>query len=745
MTILKLAALGVAAAALAGLWAVLAGEQDAEQKMDSHKMQADGTPKHTNRLINATSPYLLQHAHNPVDWHEWGPEAFEKAKKENKPIFLSIGYSACHWCHVMAHESFEDEEIAGVMNELFVNIKLDREERPDIDDIYMRATVMFTRGHGGWPMSVWLTPELEPFFGGTYFPPRQRGGQPGFKELCEQIGRAWAGEQKDRVIADAKRMTELLAQQMVTAVSSAGTIEPAFLDEFAGQLRDAFDPVEGGMLSGSTNKFPPSMAMDLLMRTAHRNSKNQAAAAAFMAPVKTTLDHMAAGGIYDQLGGGIARYSTDSQWLVPHFEKMLYDQALVSRSYIDAHLLTGEQKYADVAADIFNWVLADLQSPEGGFWCTWDADSEGEEGKYYVWSREEIMDVVGDDDGELFCAYYDVSAAGNWEGRNILNVPKPLEAVAAEHKIEPATMRERLGAVREKLLAVRSKRVPPHRDEKILCEWNGMMISSLARGGAVLGEKRFIDAASRAADFILDKQSVNGRLVRSYREGRRLETAFLTDYAYMIEALLELYEATFDKRRLEQAVKLNEILTRHYWDNENGGYYFGAADGEKLITRIKEVSDGATPSGNSVQLMNLLRLSIMLGDQKLREMAEKSMSAFAGDVKRGPHAAERFLAGVDFALAGSIELAVVGDPADARTQEFLKLINSTYLPNRVLMLSNPAKPDANVDSPLLENRPLVDGKPAVYLCRNYVCGLPATTIEMLKQQLAAPPGTDDSP
>ena len=699
-------------------------------------MTADTQPAHTNRLINATSPYLLEHAHNPVDWYEWGPEALERAKKEDKPIFLSIGYSACHWCHVMARESFENEEIAGIMNKYFVCIKVDREERPDLDEIYMQATMIINRS-GGWPMSVWLTPELKPFFAGTYFPPTQKFNRPGFKELCERIGTVWATK-RDAIEQDATRLTKAVRSSLKSTRGGDASFSLDLIDRTALSLAGAFDTQRGGMSGGGRNKFPPSMTLDLFLRFARRHGAEDADSKRLLGLVELTLDHMAHGGIYDQLGGGFHRYSTDPDWLVPHFEKMLYDQALISRIYIDAYQVTHKPLYARIASEVFDYVITDLQSPEGGLYSTRDADSEGVEGKFYVWTRPQIIDVLGKRDGELFCSYFDVSESGNWSDRddpgvpkNILHVAQDLETVAKLNKIEPDALRKSLAASRTRLLAVRAKRVPPHLDDKVLAEWNGMMIASLARGGAVLGEKKYVEAAARAARFVLDKQYEKGRLLRAYRDGHRLETAFLTDYACMIDGLLELYEATFDKHWLDSAIELNGAAVTHFWDEEAGGFFFTPDDHEQLLTRSKDVRDSATPSGNSVQLMNLLRLSVITGDASLREMAEKSMQHFAADVLASPGAGERFLSAVEFALVSPVEIAIVGDPAKDATRSLVKRVDNTYLPNRVLMLLNPSAATANPKSPLLEARTLIDGKPAAYVCENYACKLPVDTPEAL--------------
>ncbi len=711
-----------------------------EPPKDAPMSQPATKPEYTNHLIHATSPYLLQHAHNPVDWYEWGPEALEKARRENKPIFLSIGYSACHWCHVMAHESFEDPEIAAIMNKYFINIKVDREERPDLDEIYMRATVILTRGHGGWPMSVWLTPDLKPFFAGTYFPPRARFGRPGFKELCERIGELWQTRRED-IEKDAQRLTQIVQQSLEAQPTGGDTIDLTTIDQAVQRLTQRFDEKRGGMLSGRTNKFPPSMSLELMLRAVKRWGPDDPRSGRVLRLITLTLDQMAAGGIYDQLGGGFHRYSTDPDWHIPHFEKMLYDQALVSRIYLDAYQFTHKPLYARIARETFDYVIRDMQSPEGGFYSTRDADSEGEEGKYYVWTYQEVLDVLGEQDGKLFCAYFDVRPEGNWNDphapgipKNVLHVVRSVEDVACAFKLEPEQALRRLLEARRKLLKVRSQRVPPALDDKILAEWNGMMISSLSRGGRILDEPKYIDAARKAADFILTHQYADGRLYRSYRNGKRLETAFLTDYACMIEGLLDLYEATFEPRWLEAARKLNATTLELFWDDAGGGFFFTPDDHEPLLARSKDVRDGATPSGNSVQLMNMLRLTAIFADEPLGKQADQVIRAFSAEVRQQPLASERFLCACEFARLGPVEIAIVGPLSDDATQALVKQVWQTYLPNRVLMHRDAQRPPA-FKTPLLEGRTLVDGKPAAYVCRDYACKLPVTTAEALAKQL----------
>ncbi|HRS27218.1 MAG TPA: thioredoxin domain-containing protein [Phycisphaerae bacterium] len=702
---------------------------------------AVGTRTGRNHLSHATSPYLLQHASNPVEWYEWRREALHRARTERKPIFLSIGYSACHWCHVMARESFEDEATAEVMNENFVNIKVDREERPDLDAIYMQATMILNRGQGGWPMSVWLTPDLRPFFAGTYFPPQPAFGRPGFRDLCRRIGELWK-TRRDDLLAEADRLTEAVIQSLEPGRHGAAALTQEGIDRAAQAVAGGFDRQRGGMLNNGTIKFPPSLALDLFLRLVHRHGPDAAQSRELLALVNLTLDHMARGGIFDQLGGGIHRYSTDPAWHVPHFEKMLYDQALVSRVFVDAHLVTKNPLYRRVACELFDFVLGELQAPGGGFYSARDADSEGVEGKYYVWTKAEILASLGPEEGELFCDYYGVTAEGNWrdphapgEVKNVLHVPRSLEEFARMRGADPAELEPRLAAARRKLLAVRSGRVPPALDDKILVEWNALMIASLARGGAALSERKCVDAAIGGAQFILDHQCRDGRLQRVFRDGRTGEIAFLSDYAAFIEALLELYEATFDKRWLEQALELNRTVIEQFGDRRAGGFFLAPSNHEPRIARFKDARDGATPAGNSMQLMNLLRLSAITGDRSLRHWADQTMSCFAADVLQFPTAGARFLAAAEFALTGPVEVTVVGDQSSDGAQQLWRHIHSRYLPNRVLLHADPAHPQRNIAAPALQEKRPVDGSPAVYVCRDQTCFPPATTVGQLDELL----------
>ena len=710
-----------------------AGDPRQASNGDSHEMTVATEHAHTNRLAHATSPYLLQHAHNPVDWYEWGDEAFQKAKKEDKPVFLSIGYAACHWCHVMAHESFESDEVAEILNQHFVSIKVDREERPDIDEIYMAYTQMKT-GRGGWPMSVWLDPEGVPFHAGTYFPKRQfirflNGMVDIWKNDRTQLtGKHGATKQFfDRWAGGAKATASVLTKE---AVDSAGIT-----------IGNYFDRRRGGISGGGTNKFPPSMAMELMLRVYRRTGR-----AHLLDAVRLTLDHMARGGIYDHLGGGICRYSTDVEWLVPHFEKMMYDQGLVSSIYLDAYQVTKDPLYAYTAADIFNYVITDMQAPQGGFYSSRDADSGGLEGAFYIWTVEEVHQLLGEEDGKLFCAYYDVTPDGNWfEARghapsgpkNILHIQTPADEFARKHGLELEDFQQRVAQWREKLLEVRSKRVHPGLDDKVLTGWNGLIIASLAKGARVLDEPKYAEAAAKAADFILAHMRKDGRLLRTYREGKSHLTAYLSDYAFFVEGLLNLYEATFERRWLDEALALTETSIKYYYDEKNGAFFFTASDAEELLARSKSPHDGAIPSGNSVHALNLLRLSVLFNKTELREKAESIFEAFGEDVLARPGAFERLMCAADFYFDTPKEIALIGDPAAADTKKLMRTVYDRYLPNKVVVGAPGVLEKSEI--PLLVGKSRREGKATAYVCEDYRCRLPVTTSEALAAELARKP------
>jgi hypothetical protein len=676
-----------------------------------------------------------------VDWHEWGAEALEKARQEDKPIFLSIGYSACHWCHVMERESFENEEIARVMNLYYVCVKVDRKERPDLDDLYMIATQALT-GSGGWPMSVWLTPDGRPFYAGTYFPPESRYGRPGFKEVLLFLARLWR-EDRSKIIQQANALTDAVRRLSVPRPADMMVPHELVIDA-AVQLARTFDPVKGGIITGGAIKFPPCMALDLMLRAYHhlRNAGERAPipAGRLLKLVEITLEQMARGGIYDHLGGGFARYSTDADWLVPHFEKMLYDQALLADIYLKAYQLTGKALYARVAGEVLDYVIRDLQGPEGGFYCTRDADSEGAEGKFYVWSKAEVLGVLGPQDGVLFCDYYDVTETGNWEGRNILHVLRPPEVAAKLLRVRAELLESRLREARRRLYEAREKRVKPYLDDKVLASWNGLMIGVMAKAHRILGDARYHEAAVRGADFVLNRMVRDGRLLRTYRAGRAHALAYLDDYAFTIEALLNLYEATFETGWLEQASTLNDHVLRLFAD-EHGGFFSAANDAEKLLIRAKDAADNAVPSGNSVQLMNLLRLATLLERNDLRDQAEKLIRAFGQQLAESPHRSERMLCGLDFYHRGLLEVAFVAYAGDtAEWDALMEVPWRSYLPNVVLAGLRADHPEAAAIAqriPLLADKKPIDGRATAYVCRNHACQAPTCDPEELRQQLTA--------
>ncbi|HRX79949.1 MAG TPA: thioredoxin domain-containing protein, partial [Pirellulaceae bacterium] len=544
-----------------------------------------------NRLANETSPYLLQHANNPVDWYPWGPEALVRSKAEQKPIFLSIGYSACHWCHVMEHESFENASIAAALNDKFINIKVDREERPDLDQIYMNAVQLIT-GRGGWPMSVFLTPDLQPFFGGTYWPPEARMGTPGFSQVIAAVDDAWRNR-REQAIEQAGELTRHL-QQVGMTEDAIGDLAPDLLGHAVAKLEQVFDFTNGGF--GKAPKFPHSMDLQMLMRVWFRTRR-----AGVLDMVKLSLDKMARGGIYDHLAGGFARYSVDARWLVPHFEKMLYDNALLTGAYLDGYLITQDEAYAEVVRETLDYILGYMTDERGGFHSTEDADSEGEEGKFYVWTPDEIREILGDEKADRFCYVYDVTESGNFEGHSILNLPKTITQCASLRGWDLNELKVELAASRAALLAVRDKRVRPGKDDKILVSWNALMIDSMARASAILCAAKYLAAASAAADFILnDMRRDDGRLLHSWRNGEAKLDAYLDDYSYLINALVSLYEASFDERWIDEAVKFADLVITHFSDTASGGFFFTADDHEQLIARNKDIHDSSVPSGNAM-------------------------------------------------------------------------------------------------------------------------------------------------
>ena len=680
-----------------------------------------------NRLAGETSPYLLQHKDNPVEWYPWGEEALARAREEDKPILLSVGYSACHWCHVMERESFEDEETARMMNEHFVNIKVDREERPDIDSIYMSAVQALTR-HGGWPMTVFLTPDGAPFYGGTYFPPTPRGGLPSFQQVLLSLAEAY-DTRRDEVLRSAESVREYLRATTGAAMPEAEASETEILDRAASSLLSQLDRAHGGF--GGAPKFPQAMNLEVLLRHHHRTGDEAA-----LSGVELTLRKMANGGIYDQLGGGFARYSVDAYWLVPHFEKMLYDNALLSRLYLETYEATGDPFYSRIAEETLDYVLRDMTSEEGGFYSAEDADSEGEEGKFYVWTPGEIRGIVGDpDDARLAERFWGVTEGGNFEGKNILHVPRSPEEVGAEFGLSPAEVWERISKIRPRLFDAREERVRPGRDEKVLAAWNGLMLRSFALAARVLGRDDYREAAEKNASFLLEKLRDGGRLRRSYKDGRARFNGYLEDYAMVADGLVALYEATFDTRWLVAAGDLCDAILELFWDEEQRGFYDTPADHEQLVTRPRDVYDSAAPSGNSVATDVLLRLSLLLDREDHRARAEAVLDAMSGGMEKLPGAFGRLLAALDFHLSRPREVAIVGEPGAPDTRELVNVVFSRYVPNKVVAGRDPEDEEAAGLVPLLADRPARDNRATAYVCEGYVCQAPTTDPEELAVQL----------
>jgi uncharacterized protein YyaL (SSP411 family) len=677
-----------------------------------------------NRLSRETSPYLRQHANNPVDWYPWGDEALRRSRELERPIFLSIGYSACHWCHVMEHESFEDEETAKILNEHFVSIKVDREERPDLDQIYMTAVQIMTQ-HGGWPMSMFLTPDLRPFYGGTYFPPQDRHGLPSFKRVLLSVAQAWR-DKRDVIAEQAKEFTAHL--QTVVHLDGGETLlgEPV-LQNVATVLRRAFDPTYGGF--GRAPKFPHPMELRVLLRVWKRFGDADA-----LDMATRTLDHMAMGGMYDHLGGGFHRYSTDARWLVPHFEKMLYDNALLPVAYLEAFQATGNPFYRSVVEETLNYVLREMTSPEGAFYSTQDADSEGVEGKFFVWSAAEVASILGTEDADLFKNVYDVSPEGNWEGHNILNRARTDAQEAKLLGLSAEDLRRRLNASRRKLYEVRSRRVWPGRDEKVLTSWNGLMINAFAQASQVLEKPEYAQAASRAADFILQRmRTSDGRLLRTYSAGSEPKlNAYLEDYAFLIDALVSLYEATFEPRWLQSALDLTEVLVGQFWDEHEGGFFYTGRDHEQLIARTKDPHDSSIPSGNSVAVTALLRLAKFTGRADLLDKGEATLRLFSKLLENSPLAGGQMLLALDFHLGPVQEFAVVGDAKDEETRHVWRAIRSGFRPNKVMAFTSSSLTDM---PPLLAGK-TATGKVTTYICRDFTCQAPLVGAAALIAALA---------
>ena len=682
-------------------------------------------PSHTNRLIDSNSPYLLQHAHNPVDWYAWGDEAHEASRREGKPIFLSIGYSACHWCHVMAHESFESERIAEILNRDFIPIKVDREERPDIDAIYMQGVQIMT-GSGGWPLSVWLTPELKPFYGGTYFPPNDGYGRPGFERILLHISKLWQTDRK-QIDDSAERLTAAIQQASTDSVPIGPTLAAADLEVVDGlstavraavsKANQAFinthDEKWGGF--GGAPKFPPSGIIRCLLRGYHHDGNEQALAAA-----THTLDRMAYGGLFDQIGGGFHRYAVDTVWLVPHFEKMLYDNALLTLTYTEAYQLTANPLYRRIATQTLDYILREMVDEGGGFHAAEDADSEGEEGKYYVWSMAEVETVLGREDGAFFATHYGMSSRGNFEGHNILNVAQKQHEDSAYTEAEMA----RLSALNAKLRQHRHARVHPGRDDKVLTAWNGLMISACAKGYQVFGDSRYREAALRAGSFIRQKMAKDGKVLRAYRDGVADIDGFLDDYGALANAYLDLYEISFDWHWVMDADNVVSVLHDRF--NSSSGVYYYSAAAPDLLTRSKPLMDSQVPSGNTLTAQALLRLGMLLGRADYRTRATDIIKAALPLATDHPRAVTHMLVVMDAYVSSQTEVVFVGDPEDAALLTLRDIAYRQFDPARLILHHDPRVAEEPV-SPLLQNRPMVENQPTAYLCHDAVCKKPMTS------------------
>ncbi|MFO7321789.1 MAG: thioredoxin domain-containing protein [Chloroflexota bacterium] len=679
-----------------------------------------------NRLQYETSPYLRQHAGNPVDWYPWGEEALERARADDKPILLSVGYSACHWCHVMAHESFEDPATAKLMNDLYVNVKVDREERPDVDDIYMQAVQAMT-GQGGWPMTVFLLPDGRPFYGGTYFPPEPRHGMPSFRQILLGVADAY-NNRREEVERAAEQLTQTLNRDILGIGGDETALTRELLDSAIDNFARNFDSTHGGFAGAP--KFPNPMNLEYLLRSYERTGDRRA-----LDMVTLTLRKMARGGIYDQIGGGFHRYSVDAIWLVPHFEKMLYDNAQLSRLYLHAYQATGDAFFRQIAEEVYDYILREMTSPEGGFYSTTDADSEGEEGKFFVWSKTELEELLGED-AAIAIEYWGVTPRGNFEGRNILHVPNEKAVVAERLGLSIEELEAKLDAIKDTLFAARTQRVAPALDDKILIGWNGLMLASLAEAARVLDRADYYDAAVRNAEFLLDNlRTPDGRLLRTYKDGEAKIDGFLEDYAALVEGLLELYQTTFDERWFVEARRLTDHVLAHFRAID-GGFFDVSDEHEQLIVRPRNVQDNAVPSGNSIMAKNLLRLAAYTGDARYDEAARGSLRLLSEALRQYPQAFGEAMNAADMLVRGQTEVAVVGDSEHPATGELLAVVQKPYRPNVVVALSpNDVPGEATI--PLLSYRAQQNGKPTVYVCRNFACQLPVTTpgeVELLLKQ-----------
>ena len=682
------------------------------------------TDEHTNRLIHETSPYLLQHAHNPVDWYPWSEEAFEKAKKENKPVLLSIGYSACHWCHVMERESFENEKIAALMNELFVNIKVDREERPDLDEIYMNAVQMLT-GRGGWPMTMFLTPEGKPFYGGTYFPPEDRQGMPGFPRILQGVAQAYRERPAD-VEKSVAQILETL-HHMAESQPSEKDFAPGIIAESCEKIARAYDSENGGL--GQAPKFPNPGVYELFLRYYSESGDER-----YLTMVAQTLSKMAQGGIYDHVGGGFHRYSVDAKWLVPHFEKMLYDNAQLLRIYSQAYVITGEPLYKTVVEESAGYLLREMHQPEGGFYSTQDADSEGEEGKFFVWTLAEIDALLGAEDGEVFARMYDVTEEGNFEEKNILHPILTVDQASKFFRKEKSEIEALIARTKEKLFTAREKRIKPFRDEKIIAAWNGLLLSGLAEAIKITGASSCLEASRRTVEFIFGRMFRDGYLLHVYKDGQAKLRGYLDDYAFVALGLLDLYEVLLDRSLIDRAMELADIMLREFWDERGGGLFYTGKSHQPLISRAKPVFDASIPSGNAIAAQLLLRLYHLVGAEDYHTRAETILRSYYDAMVSQPFGFAHMLCALDQYLHPAQEIVIVGERSDARTTDLIKEIHSLYLPNKAVLIFAPGESLEKV-SPLMVGKQQIDGRPTAYVCQNFTCSAPVTSWAELKRLL----------
>jgi hypothetical protein len=681
-------------------------------------------PKHTNRLIHETSPYLLQHAHNPVDWYPWGEEALRRAKNEDRPILLSIGYSSCHWCHVMERESFENEATAAIMNERFINIKVDREERPDLDEIYMHAVQVIT-GSGGWPMTVFLTPDLVPYHAGTYFPPEDRHGMPGFPKILVVVSDYYRSHREE--VAKMEEQVRHTLHQIAQMIPSQEALDSKVFSKAFQIWESQFDPIYGGF--GGAPKFPNSMTLSFLLRYWKRTGSKKA-----LEMVEKTLEQMARGGIYDHLGGGFHRYSTDARWLITHFEKMLYDNALLSRTYFEAYQATHKEGYRHIGEEILHYIMREMKSTEGGFYSTEDADSEGEEGKFYAWTRDEIKEILGKEKGTPFCAYYGVAQQGNFErGASVLSIASTLEKVSQLYGVPAIDLEKLLDEGRQKLFAERERRVRPGRDEKILTSWNGLMVSGLIDGFKITGNKPYLAAAKGAVRFILQEMRKDGHLMRVFNKGKCQVKGYSEDYALFIQALIDLYEATFELEWLKEAEELNRQMIHQFWDERDGGFFFSGKENESLIARSKNPYDHVIPSANSIAVFNLIRLGYLTGEESLKQKAEQTLHLFYNFLDQHPSGFAQMLSGLSLFLSPE-EIGVIGSKNDPKTISMLKEIYLAYLPNKILSLKDPQERTDRDWIPFLKDKE-ASGGPTTFICKNFTCLPPIKDEEGLRKVL----------